>query len=57
MVGPEYTTIHINASNPDGTYYSVYDVYRSVGSCLVEHWDCIQQVVINNETVSPHPYF
>jgi predicted SnoaL-like aldol condensation-catalyzing enzyme len=55
MVGPEYTTIHIKALTDGQAPYNVYDVYRTIGSCIVEHWDCMEEIV--NKTVSSHPYF
>ncbi len=55
MVGPEYTTIHIKALNKGGPSFSVYDVYRTKGSCIIEHWDGMQEM--ETDTVSPHPYF
>ncbi|KAH7160471.1 hypothetical protein B0J13DRAFT_602965 [Dactylonectria estremocensis] len=55
MVGPEYTTIHIEALNAQGSSYTVFDVYRTKGSCIIEHWDALQEMKSN--TTSPHPYF
>ncbi|KAH7002466.1 hypothetical protein EDB80DRAFT_809474 [Ilyonectria destructans] len=55
MVGNEYTTIHIEATNKGGPSYNVFDVYRTKGTCIVEHWDCLEE--ISNKTVSSHPYF
>ena len=55
MVGPEYTTIHIKALTAGESSSNVFDVYRTIGSCVVEHWDCIQE--ISNNTISTHPYF
>ncbi|OOQ88915.1 hypothetical protein PEBR_09818 [Penicillium brasilianum] len=54
MVGPEYTTIHIKALT-EGQASNVFDVYRTIGSCIIEHWDCLEE--IQNNTVSNHPYF
>ncbi|CEJ59834.1 hypothetical protein PMG11_08437 [Penicillium brasilianum] len=36
MVGPEYTTIHIKASTKIQAS-NVFDVYRTIGSCTIEH--------------------
>jgi predicted SnoaL-like aldol condensation-catalyzing enzyme len=55
MVGPEYTTIHIKAGGADGSWTNVFDVYKTKGTCVVEHWDCLQ--AMDNKTVSSHPYF
>lgn len=55
MVGPEYTAIHIKASTEGQASWNVFDVYRTIGSCIVEHWDCLEE--IQNNTVSAHPYF
>ncbi|KAJ5398326.1 hypothetical protein N7509_006439 [Penicillium cosmopolitanum] len=55
MVGLEYTTIHIKALTDGQAPYNVYDVYRTIGSCIVEHWDCMEEIM--NQTVSTHPYF
>jgi predicted SnoaL-like aldol condensation-catalyzing enzyme len=57
MVGPEYTTIHIKATTVGGPNYNVFDVYRTQGSCIIEHWDCLEPATTDNTTVSPHPYF
>ncbi|KAG7528996.1 hypothetical protein FFLO_05854 [Filobasidium floriforme] len=57
MVGPEYTVIHIKAITTGQPNYNVYDVYRTEGSCIVEHWDVMAAATIDNTTVSPHPYF
>ncbi|KAF4339204.1 hypothetical protein FBEOM_6901 [Fusarium beomiforme] len=54
MVGPEYTTIHIKAK-VNGSFLNVVDIYKTKGSCIVEHWDVMQPV--QNNTVSHHPYF
>ncbi|KAJ9413970.1 hypothetical protein FOXG_22820 [Fusarium oxysporum f. sp. lycopersici 4287] len=55
MVGPEYTTIHIKAGGANDSLTNVFDVYRTKGSCIVEHWDCLQAMEKN--TTSHHPYF
>lgn len=55
MVGPEYTTIHIKAMMKGQASSNVFDVYKTIGSCIVEHWDCLEEIA--NKTVSPHPYF
>ncbi|KAF5529486.1 hypothetical protein FNAPI_13861 [Fusarium napiforme] len=55
MVGPEYTTIHIKAGGANESLTNVFDVYRTKGSCIVEHWDCLQAMEKN--TTSYHPYF
>jgi predicted SnoaL-like aldol condensation-catalyzing enzyme len=55
MVGPEYTVIHINAITAGQPNYNVYDVYRTEGSCIVEHWDVMAAATVDNTTVSPHP--
>ncbi|KAH7136269.1 hypothetical protein EDB81DRAFT_949049 [Dactylonectria macrodidyma] len=55
MVGPEYTTIHIKALNAGGSSYTVFDVYKTKGSCIIEHWDALQEMSSN--TTSTHPYF
>ncbi|KAJ5317438.1 hypothetical protein PENANT_c074G06707 [Penicillium antarcticum] len=55
MVGPEYTTIHIKALTDGQPPFNVFDVYRTIGSCIVEHWDCMKEIV--NNTASTHPYF
>ncbi|KAF5594077.1 hypothetical protein FPANT_4960 [Fusarium pseudoanthophilum] len=55
MVGPEYTTIHIKAGGANESLTNVFDVYRTKGSCIVEHWDCLQAMEKN--TTSHHPYF
>ncbi|KAF9770712.1 hypothetical protein IL306_011686 [Fusarium sp. DS 682] len=54
MVGPEYTTIHIKAK-VNGAFLNVVDMYRTKGSCIIEHWDAMQP--LKNNTVSHHPYF
>ncbi|KAH7014494.1 uncharacterized protein B0I36DRAFT_436450 [Microdochium trichocladiopsis] len=56
MVGPEYTTIHIKATLEGQGVFSVMDVYRTQGSCIIEHWDVLQQVP-DTPTVNPHPFF
>ncbi|KAJ5679391.1 hypothetical protein N7462_007635 [Penicillium macrosclerotiorum] len=55
MVGPEYSTIHIKSMTEGQPSYNVFDVYKTIGSCIVEHWDCLEEIV--NSTVSDHPYF
>ena len=57
MVGPEYSTIQLQANNTGGPSFVVYDIYRTLAnsSCIVEHWDVMQQ--ISNMTTNPHPYF
>lgn len=55
MVGPEYTVIHIKAITTGQSNYSVFDAYRTQGSCIVEHWDCMEAMEAN--VTSPHPYF
>jgi len=55
MVGPEYTTIHIKALTDGQPPFNVFDVYRTIGSCIVEHWNCMEEIV--NNTASTHPYF
>ncbi|SPJ75755.1 uncharacterized protein FTOL_05486 [Fusarium torulosum] len=55
MVGPEYTTIHIKALTVGQPSYNVFDVYKTKGSCIIEHWDCLQEMA--NKTTSTHPYF
>lgn len=55
MVGPEYSTIHTKASTEGQPSWNVFDVYKTSGSCVVEHWDCLQE--IQNDTISTHPYF
>lgn len=44
MVGPEYTTIHLKATNEGGPFFNVFDVYKMQDSCIVEHWDCLEQI-------------
>jgi predicted SnoaL-like aldol condensation-catalyzing enzyme len=55
MVGPEYTTIQIRALTEGQASWNVFDMYRTLCSCIIEHWDCLQD--IQNKTVSTHPYF
>ncbi|KXJ86381.1 hypothetical protein Micbo1qcDRAFT_186084 [Microdochium bolleyi] len=56
MVGPEYTTIHVRAKiagHPNDL--NVMDVYRTKGSCIIEHWDSLQLIL--PDRVNAHPYF
>ncbi|KAJ5623682.1 hypothetical protein N7490_012287 [Penicillium lividum] len=55
MVGPEYTSIHIKALTDGQPPFNVFDIYRTIGSCIVEHWDCMEEII--NNTASTHPYF
>ena len=55
MVGPEYTTVHSRASFLGGPAMTLYDVFRTQGSCIVEHWDGMQ--VIEESKANPHAWF
>lgn len=57
IIRPEYTVIHIKAITTGQPNYNVYDVYRTEGSCIVEHWDVMAAATVDDTTVSPHPYF
>ena len=53
-VGQNYATTYFKATSPQGTIAST-DIFRMVGTCLVEHWVIVQPVI--NNTQNWHPFF
>lgn len=50
--------IHLEASNTSGNQTSktdVVDMYRVIGTCIVEHWDVLQQE--SSTAINPLAYF
>ncbi|KAL7009194.1 hypothetical protein EMMF5_001392 [Cystobasidiomycetes sp. EMM_F5] len=55
IVAPEFTTIHSRAVFLGSPKMTVFDVFRTQGSCITEHWDGMQE--IKDSTANPHAWF
>lgn len=52
--GDILAAVHVNATFADGSYAAV-DIYRFIGTCIVEHWDVLE--LQEGGSVNTHPYF